>query len=138
MTTSFSCSKRVLHAVRDRVETAIKEVTTLGEEDSLQLRITDFGAASSERAVCVLNCSDMKTLARAQDALLDVMKGNRVEHPNVKLLLSPGNGASLKRVGEESGAFWEQGRDGAITIYGSVSQVNKARTLVNELLNKIV
>ena len=79
----------------------------------------------------------MKTLARAQDALQDVMKGSRVEHPNIKILLSPGNSATLKKVGEDSGAFLERGQDGALNIYGSVSQVNKARMRINELLLKI-
>ena len=138
MTTSFSCCKRVFDAVRDIVETTIKEVSTLCETDSLELKITEFGAESSERAVFVINCSDMKTMAMAHDALQDVMTGDRLEHPNVKLLLSPGNSASLKRVEEDSGAYLERGRDGALTIFGSVSQANKARTLINALLSKII
>ena len=138
MTTSFSCCKRVFDAVRDSVETTIKEVSTLCKTDSLELKITEFGAESSERAVFVINCSDMKTMAMAHDALQDVMTGDRLEHPNVKLLLSPGNSASLKRVEEDSGAYLERGRDGALTIFGSVSQANKARTLINALLSKII
>ena len=133
MTTSFSCSKRV----RDIVETRIKEISTLCETDSPKLKFLNVGAASSERSVYVLNCPDMKTLARAQDALEDVMKGNRVDHPNVKLLLSPGNIASLKKVEVDSGAILEQGRDGTLNIYGLVSQVNEARMRINELLFKI-
>ena len=138
MTTSFSCCKKVFDAVRESVEATIKEVSALCETDSLELKITEFGAESSERAVFVLNCSDMKTMATAHDALQEVMKGDRLDHPNVKLLLSPGNSTSLKKVEEDSGAFLERGRDCAITIFGSVSKANKARTLINALLSKII
>ena len=136
MTTSFSCCRRVFDAVRESVEASIKEVSALCQTDSLELKINEFGA---DRAVFVINCSDLKTMAMANDALQDLMKGDRLDHPNVKLLLTPGNQAGLRRIEEESGAYLERSLvDGALTIFGSVSQANKAKTQINALLSKII
>merc|ERR1712107_917436 len=86
----------------------------------------------ADRAVFVINCSDLKTMAMANDALQDLMKGDRLDHPNVKLLLTPGNQTGLRRIEEESGAYLERSLvDGALTIFGSVSQANKAKTQIN-------
>ena len=141
-TTEFSCTKRVFAAARGRIETALKELSSLCPMDSLQHRVTEFCAGSSnlesKRVVITLICPDMTTIGKAHKALEELMKGKTYDDPNVKLLLLPGNLESLKRVEEDSGALLERGQDDIVRIYGSNSQVAKAEAHISALLSKIV
>ena len=75
MTTSFSCCKKVFDAVKSTVESTIMEVSNICKTDSLELQITEYQSGDASRAIFVLNSSEMKAMAMANDELQSVMKG---------------------------------------------------------------
>eukprot|EP00092_Neocalanus_flemingeri_P010139 GFUD01010926.1.p1 GENE.GFUD01010926.1~~GFUD01010926.1.p1 ORF type:complete len:1441 (+),score=302.82 GFUD01010926.1:406-4323(+) len=140
LSTSFSCTRKVFDILKDTIEKTIKEVAGICDSRSeLSLDIKPFQSGENGRAVFYLRCMDMKMLAMAKDALDEIMKGEKLDHPNIRLVLSPGNHEKLRAIEETSEVFLEKNlKMGHLTIYGSDTQTNDAKTKINRLLGKII
>ena len=55
-----------------------------------------------------------------------------MDHPNIRLVLTPGNQEKLRDIEETSEVFLEKDiKMGYLTIYGSDAQTNDAKTKIN-------
>ena len=75
MTTSFSCNKKVFDAIQETVNRTIQEVSEICKTDKLELNVKEYNSGENHRAVFVLHSNDMRTIAMANDALQDIIKG---------------------------------------------------------------
>ena len=134
LSTSFSCSRKIFDVLQDTIKSTIEEVSRVISKDSssLSLEIKTHKAGEEGRAVFYLKGTDLAVLAHAKDALDSVLKGECLDHPNIKLILSPGNKKRLQDIEDGAKVFiFKNYSKGSVTIYGSESQINKVMTEIN-------
>ena len=74
--TSFSCQRKIFDILKETVAKTIEEVSNLYPEEKLNLEIKPFNnCQDNDRAVFFLKGTDLTVLARAKDALENILKG---------------------------------------------------------------
>ena len=64
--------------------------------------------------------------------------GEVIDHPNIKLVLSPGNRRRLELLEKDAGVYiFKNVKKGIITIYGPDDNSNQVIRAINRLLSKL-